>query len=311
MTPVATAPTGIGHLAEDRLRTAARRAFGARLRRLSDHYRSREPCERWLPFTSMAIIVGAAGAGTRLLYEALRRHPQIAENTYTPEPHFFGRPRFAGGVDRFHNGWPWYLAQWDFDPERHRYALEASPSYTEYPAFDASFGRMKTMPIDYRFIYVLRDPIERLEAQLARSLARGRGRPAARELLGERPIGASCYALQIDRIVAHFRREELLLLPYTELRSDPARAVARALRFLGLTPIAETAAGDAEATDAAPWRESVRWLADDPGPVLTEHERALVYREIAGDLARLRDVYGFPTYENFPTVARIASVAGA
>ncbi|HWV58410.1 MAG TPA: sulfotransferase [Longimicrobiales bacterium] len=286
---------------EVRQRVAARHAFRERLRALEEKSRSRLPCQRWLPFRNMAIIVGARHAGAATLYQYLRQHPQIAANTQSPDPDFFSRPRLTRDADRFQNGWPWYLAQWDFDPARHRYALEASSSYADFPTFDASFGRMRTMPIDYKLIYILRDPIDRLESHIRRSVMRWR-RPVDRHrLLAEGPIGASCYALQIDRIMAHFSSEDVILLPYSGLWKNPTGVVATLVRFLGLSP---------HHIDGVPPLAPEDEESCDGDGFLTDEERRLIYREIAGDLARLEKVYGYPVLETFPTVARIAGRAG-
>lgn len=289
----------VNHLKGEKKSRRARE-YEERSRRLTERSRESADARVWVPFQRLAIIVGAMKAGTTTLYYYLRQHPEIAENLRTKEPNFFSRHRKPDAVDPFERGWPSYLAQWDYDPAHHRCALEASTSYTKYPVFEKSFERMATMPLDYRFIYILRDPIDRIESQIKHGVARGRSRLGEHDVLAESLLGPSRYASQIDHILEYFDRDRLLLLSFGDLREDPGRLLGEIHRFLDLS---DHEYGEIIAQNT----RSVRIGGEEWE--LTDEERRHAYEALAPDLERLREEFGFPVENAFPTVARIAGPA--
>ena len=73
------------------------------------------------------LLIGAMKSGTTALYERLCQHPAIARCT-EKEPNYFSNPEhYSRGID-------WYQALWrDWDDDVHRWALEASTSYSKLP----------------------------------------------------------------------------------------------------------------------------------------------------------------------------------
>lgn len=267
----------------------------------------------------IAIVIGAAKAGTTSLFAYLSQHPEICAAS-RKEVNFFSR--------HWHRGRDFYLRHWDWDPDRHRVALEASPNYTSRPAFPDVPERMATLTdLSFRFVYVLRHPLVRMPSHAEQTYFAKRQSNATDEPfawtddLFERALASSMYAMQLDAYAAHFDRDDMLILIAEDLRCDASAALDRVCRFLGLSPFAF----DASRT----FNESGKRHLDNPawsflqgiGPIermatsmiprslrrriryavspkatgdfsLTDAQRRVAEARIVPDLIRLRDAYG-------------------
>ena len=220
-----------------------------------------------------ALIIGAMKSGTTSLFEYLADHPAVAP-CRVKEPHFFA------DAERARGGLAGYRSLWDWRPGVHRIALEASTSYAMLPDRPGVPARVGSVAeADFRLIYIMRDPVERMISQL-RHVAIRRG--GADRLSGgdfERAVQYSRYAMQLDAWTARFPRDAILPLVYEELLVDPAAPVQRAQLFLGLSPRppapdtlerAHNTATDLAADQAldralsrAPWLEPLtRWVPE-------------------------------------------------
>lgn len=83
-----------------------------------------------------------------------------------------------------------------------------------------------------KLIYILRDPIDRIESHLLYNASRGRsvGGPKATRNFEN----ASSYWSQIQRFDAAGLSDSLLLLDFDELCSDPVNSVRKVQEFIGL-----------------------------------------------------------------------------
>lgn len=94
-------------------------------------------------------IPGAAKSGTSSLHEYLSQHPQIYMSKIK-EPHFFARPEFPEGLDEYEKL---------FAPgSAFAYRGESSTSYMVYPDV---IGRILTYVESPKFIFILRNPVDR------------------------------------------------------------------------------------------------------------------------------------------------------
>lgn len=264
-----------------------------------------------------ALIIGAMKCGTTSLFRYLGQHPEVAPST-PKEPNFFGREQDAG------KDLDWYHRRWDWEPRTHRIALEASTSYTKVPGFPNAADRIARVEGDFRFIYILRDPVERIESALAHQLIRG-DRPSNHTAEGRilaQWIATSKYAMQIAAYFARFPADRILLLDFTELKMTPAKLLKRACRFLqvdasfnfkGLGTAFNVSKQDHPFYLALSHNSLVRaatrcvptWIKQDlrnrlarkldASATLSEEQRRFVMRELADDIKRLRDEYGFDT----------------
>jgi hypothetical protein len=112
---------------------------------------------------------------------------------------------------------------------------DASPGYTMFPFYRAVPERAAALVPDARIIYVLRHPVDRMVASWAQGVGAGiedRDLVDAM-LLASNYLLLSCYGLQLSRWLAHFDREQILVIRSEDLLDDPA-TFDRVLTHLGL-----------------------------------------------------------------------------
>jgi hypothetical protein len=197
------------------------------------------------------LILGAQKAGTTALYAYLRRHPGITGPSWK-EVSYFDR--------HYARGEAWYRGNF---PNRARtrgkLVGEASPSYLFHPLGPR---RVKELVPQARLVALVRNPIDRALSHYNHELALGRESLSFEEALAaeeERLRGEEerlvadpryfsrawwshtykargRYAEQLERWLAVFPREQLLILPSEELLGEPEPTNARVLEFLGAPP---------------------------------------------------------------------------
>jgi hypothetical protein len=194
------------------------------------------------------LVLGAQKAGTTALYEYLRRHPQITGPSWK-EVSFFDR-HWARGESWYRGNFP------NRARTRRKLVGEASPSYVFHPLAPQ---RVHELVPDARLIVLVRNPVDRALSQYNHEVALGREplpfeealdaeeerlrgeeermeadpRYFSREWWSHTYKARGRYAEQLERWLAVFPREQLLVLPSDDLGSDPAKAHAQVLEFLG------------------------------------------------------------------------------
>ncbi len=201
------------------------------------------------------LIIGAQKCGTSSLFHHLSGHPDV----YLPaakEIDFFSDPGWFRGL-------AWYEGV--FAASGGAAAVgEASPSYTVHPHAPEVPERIASVLPGVKLIYLLRDPIARMRSAYLHALSEGvERRPIGRALL-EDPLylDHSRYALQIDRYLQVFDRDQLLLLTLENLRDHPREVLGRVCDFIGVDPtwrppdldLAYNSARDHLRAPLAPWR---------------------------------------------------------
>ena len=197
------------------------------------------------------LIIGAQKAGTTALYAYLRRHPAITGPSWK-EVSYFDR--------HYGRGAAWYRGNF---PNRVRargkLVGEASPSYIFHPLGPE---RVKALVPEARLVALVRNPVERALSHYHHEVALGR-EPLSFEdaldaeeerLRGEEERLAADpsyfsrawwshayksrgrYAEQLERWLAVFPREQLLILPSADLGGEPERTHTQVLDFLGAAP---------------------------------------------------------------------------
>jgi len=205
------------------------------------------------------MVIGAAKAGTTSLYNYLAEHPEIFMSA-VKEPNFFalaaGRPNLQGPLEpeRVFN-----LLHRKTVTDRAAYEQlflsaggakavgEASPRYLYSPLAPAAIQETCG---SIRLVAILRDPFYRawshfemnrrrgLEplADFAAALEAEAGRIAQGYEWDWHYLAIGRYAEQLERYVARFGREQLLVLLHEDLAHEPAAALERVFRFLGVDP---------------------------------------------------------------------------
>jgi Sulfotransferase domain len=195
------------------------------------------------------LILGAQKAGTTALYAYLRWHPDLTGPSWK-EVSFFDR-HYARGAS-------WYRGHFPLRP-RGRIVGEASPGYLFHPLAPK---RVQETVAGARLIVLLRDPVDRALSHYHHEVALGREPLSFEEALdaeeertrGEEErlvrdpshfshawwdftyVARGRYAEQLERWLAVFPREQLLVLASEQLAADTAATFARVLDFLGAPP---------------------------------------------------------------------------
>jgi hypothetical protein len=195
------------------------------------------------------LLIGAQKAGTTALYAYLRWHPGITGPAWK-EVSFFDRHWWRGEA--------WYRGQFPLRVGE-RLVGEASPSYLFHPLAPE---RARLLVPDAKLVALLRDPVDRAYSQYQHEVALGRELLSFEDALAaeeERLRGEverlvadprafsrawwdhsyasrGRYAEQLERWLAVFPREQLLVVRTEDLGERPAEIYASILSFLGADP---------------------------------------------------------------------------
>ncbi len=182
-------------------------------------------------------VIGAAKAGTTSLHYYLDQHPQI-QMSAIKEPHFFAGPE---------NGIPFppeRIGDRDeyerlFDPT-FEVRGEASPSYTNAPRREGVPERIGELVPDAKFVYLVRDPIERTVSHYRHSVASGDEQRSLRQALDEIAdphsylACHSLYARQLELYLRRFPDDRVLVIDQAELLLDRETALREIFAFLAV-----------------------------------------------------------------------------
>jgi hypothetical protein len=180
------------------------------------------------------VVIGAMKAGTVSLRHYLDEHPGV----FLGRGGKFGEPNFFIAEYNWPRGRGWYESL--FDGAGQAAAIgECSPSYTMAPAFRGVPERMAQVVPDARLVYVVRDPIARMQSMYMHQVSAGRERrPAEAALLDDRYLGPSLYGFQLAAFLDHFDRSQVLVIASEVLRDRPREALTAMFGHLGVDPAA-------------------------------------------------------------------------
>jgi Sulfotransferase family len=137
-----------------------------------------------------------------------------------------------------------------------------------------------------RILVMLRDPLERYRSGLSHELSRV-GRPEKRRrgthvaaMCAGDALSRSLYAPQLERILEHYPREQVLVLQYERCVADAVSELRRTYAFIGAEP------ADHEPSEAFVSRRGPSPRRHD----LASETEAEVLRAIHADLPRLREL---------------------
>ncbi len=179
-------------------------------------------------------VIGAPRAGSTSLYEYLNLHPEIGMSRIK-EPHFFAdniQPPATRVADRTE-----YEALFTSDAEVRG---EASPSYTCYAQHSGAPERISALLPDAKFIYLVRDPIDRTMSHYLHRVAVENERRPFPDALGDIDDPAnpytcpSRYATQLKRYLRHFPLERILVIDQSDLLAERSRVLRDVFAFLGV-----------------------------------------------------------------------------
>lgn len=182
--------------------------------------------------SNICLIIGTQKGGTTSLFYYLSQHPQIAASKIKETNFFFRDSIWARGTD-------YYQGLWDWKPQKHRIALEASPNYTlSFSVVQNVIQRIKSLDARFKFIYILRNPLQKVESMREQGIYQGwYSKLLAKETPNSVPlevIERVSYATIANRFAGAFSPENILLLKTEDLREKESAKLwmARICQFL-------------------------------------------------------------------------------
>ena len=197
-------------------------------------------------------VIGAYRCGTTLLHRALGQHPQV----FVPalkEPNFYA-------VDGNERPSPELIARSVVDPAEYQRLYDGavdsqrcgdvSPEYLRNPHAPE---RIRQTHPDAPLVAILRNPVERAWSDYLQHRARGTEPCAtfseALDLQDDRRAGLSRtaphyidsgrYGEQLQRYLESFDSDQLLVLLYDDLQTDPDDVVRKVFAHIGVDPAVE------------------------------------------------------------------------
>jgi hypothetical protein len=171
-------------------------------------------------------VIGAMKCGTTSLHYILQHHSEIAACT-PKELEFFINNRSNEK----------YNAKFPIVNGITKYTLESSTAYTKHPikldCNDHSIPeRLAKLRGSIKIIYVMRDPIDRINSHIGHNIRRKRVTKTSFDL--SNPVAISSYATQLDFYRRYFSRDKFLLLSLDRMENFSRDTLSEIGVFLGL-----------------------------------------------------------------------------
>ncbi|MGI9395631.1 MAG: sulfotransferase family protein [Boseongicola sp.] len=170
-------------------------------------------------------LIGAMKCGTNTLYHALRRHPHVA-TPKTKELDYF----VSGTADQ-----P-YASHFDIAAET-QITLDGTTQYSKHPTIRFMPDAIYAMNPRAKILYMMRDPIDRIESQIAHHIARGEGITAdnwRESTRFQNAIRYSAYYTQISLYARLFDQERLYLGVFENFIADQSEFMRDVCSFAGV-----------------------------------------------------------------------------
>ncbi|HLF62363.1 MAG TPA: sulfotransferase [Saprospiraceae bacterium] len=174
------------------------------------------------------IILGAQKCATTTMYHLLRAHPQMCASKQK-ETNFFSEV-----VD-------WradiHIYEQQFEHCRGQIRFEASPSYTYFPHKNLRIWEdMFAYNPDLKFIYLVRNPLDRIVSAYMHSFQRGFTDAPIDDAVFRRPglLAVSRYYTQIIPFIRTFGRERVLIIDFDDFMLSQRATMDSVADFIGI-----------------------------------------------------------------------------
>jgi len=178
--------------------------------------------------------IGAAKAGTTWLGHMLEGHPEVSMSV-PKEVYFFNDMRFYGSKAsmNFAKGISWYKKHF-----RHATNKILKGEITPGYSIDAiAAERIKAHNPDIKILYCLRNPVDRIESHynFVKSFLGEETRPMDQVIMEERElIEMSMYFKNISTYLDHFAEDQICIVWFEDIASQPAIVLDKVYSFLGV-----------------------------------------------------------------------------
>jgi len=176
------------------------------------------------------VVIGAAKCGTTSLCDLVGQHPEVFMST-PKEPHYFSR---VNDVDRGRAGYESLFA----DASPFAAVGEGSTSYTHPHRVDIAAPRIREVLPSARLIYMVRDPIRRLESDWRMRVREGRVPDSINEAVSAHPslVTFGLYWKHLNVYRRLFEDDQILLVFLEDFAEDPMLVLAEVFRHIGVEP---------------------------------------------------------------------------
>lgn len=219
------------------------------------------------------VIIGAMKCGTSTLHAQLAAQPQF----FMSEPK---EPNFFSNDEIYAKGEGWYRSLFAKAPPG-AIKGEASTHYTKLPTYPKTIERLGRLIPDAKFIYVTRDPVERLISHYIHEWTQGVITCPIEEAIEKHPelIDYSRYGYQLAPWVERFGARRVMKVEFERMTATPDAVLQEIADFLGAAGVVRWRGGlDAQNVSAERIRAfPLKSLVVD-NPVATALRRTLVPR---------------------------------
>lgn len=182
--------------------------------------------------------VGAQRCGTTWWHRSVVGHPEIqpaAAKEFHYFDHYFDKEPTAADIEAYHELFP---------RPPSKLTGEWTPRYMHDFWTPALLQRSAPQA---RILVMVRDPLRRYQSGRSHDVdvllgaVRRRRRNYVDALVADDALDRSLYSRQIERLLAHFDRAQVLVLQYERCAAHPAAELRRTFEFLGVDPEAHPA----------------------------------------------------------------------
>jgi hypothetical protein len=183
-------------------------------------------------------IIGGIKCASTSLHAYVSHHPDIAMSS-PKELHYFESPDWRDRRE-------WYESHFTTPaPIRG----ESTTHYSWYPHKPGVPKRIHSVVPDAKFVYLVRDPVDRILAHWVWNYTNGDREDWAEWMTtvedpSNKLVAASRYALQVEQYLEYFPMSSMLVLDYRGLRDQRRETLREVFEFLGVDPNFETEAWD-------------------------------------------------------------------